>query len=376
MNILIFSWRGPGHPKAGGAEFVTHQHAKAWAKAGHQVTLFTSSFRGAKSEEIIEGVKIKRKGSQYLTVHLIAFFWYLSQRERYDLVIDNFHGLPFFTPLYARTQKIAYIHEVAKKVWFLNPLPWPLNLIIGVIGYFGEPFLFILYKKTLFLTGAQSTKEDLITMGIPDNNIVIIPHGITVQKSFSRNKEKRHTITYFGVLSKDKGIEDALKCFSLLKDKGNFNFWVIGRAENWRYMNKLNKLIKKFGLVGKIKMCGFVSEEVKFKLLAKSHLLINPSVTEGWGLVVIEGSAMGTPTIGYNVHGLRDSILNKKTGILCQENTAENLALNVLKLLDNKILYNRICSNSIKWSQKFSWRKSTSLSLRYINRKYLSYDKS
>ena len=367
MNILIFSWRGLGHPRAGGAEMVTHQHAKAWVKAGHSVTLFTSSYQGAEPEEIIDGVRIKRKGSQYLVVHILAFFWYLFQDQRFDLVIDHFHGLPFFTPLFIRVKKLAFIHEVAKELWFLNPLPWPLNWIIGITGYLGEPFIFMLYKGTSFMTGAKSTKNDLIALGIPESNITIISHGVTVSKSSLKLKAKKPTITYFGVLSKDKGIEDALRCFSILNTQGDFDFWIIGRPETWRYMNKLNKMIKELNLVGKIKMWGFVPEDLKFQLLAKSHLLINPSVREGWGLVVLEGSAMGTPTIGYNVSGLRDSIMDKQTGILCRNNTPQDLSSNVTLLLSRKTYFNTMRLNAIKWSRSFSWEKSINKSIKLIN---------
>lgn len=40
---------------------------------------------------------------------------------------------------------------------------------------------------------------------------------------------------------------------------------------------------------------------------------------DGWGLVVTEASAMGIPAVGYDVPGIRDSILNEKTGFVIEE---------------------------------------------------------
>src|SRR3989344_3656213 len=118
MNILILSWRGPGHPSAGGAEQVTLEHAKGWVKAGHDVTLFTSFFKDAKRKDLVEGIKIIRSGRQFFEVQFRAFLWYiLAKHHKFDLVIDEFHGIPFFTPLYVRSRKLAFIHEVAKEVW-------------------------------------------------------------------------------------------------------------------------------------------------------------------------------------------------------------------------------------------------------------------
>ncbi len=95
LNILILSWRGPGHPNSGGAETSTHEHAKGWVEAGHKVTLFTSDYSGAKEQEVIDGVNIIRSGSQIFGVHLRAFKWFMWEKHpKYDLIVDQFHGIP------------------------------------------------------------------------------------------------------------------------------------------------------------------------------------------------------------------------------------------------------------------------------------------
>ena len=88
MNILVFSWRDPKHPLAGGAEQVMHEHMKGWIRAGHSVTLFSSKVSDLKNEEEIDRVKIIRKGNQYLGVQIEAFLFYRKNRKTYDLVVD------------------------------------------------------------------------------------------------------------------------------------------------------------------------------------------------------------------------------------------------------------------------------------------------
>jgi glycosyltransferase involved in cell wall biosynthesis len=53
---------------------------------------------------------------------------------------------------------------------------------------------------------------------------------------------------------------------------------------------------------------GKVSPERKLERLARAHVLIATSVREGWGLVVSEAASVGTPSVTYNVPGLRDSV--------------------------------------------------------------------
>ncbi len=367
MNILVFSWRDPRHPLAGGAEQVMHEHMKGWVKVGHKVTLFSSRLNNLVTEEGIDGIDIVRQGYQYLGVQLAGFFYYLRNRKKFDLVVDQFHGLPFLTPLYVRKPKLAVIQEVAKAVWFLNPLPKPLNWIIGVIGYLGEPLVFLFYRKVHFMTGSHSAKEDVAKFGIPKKNITVVPHGVVIKKlKVKRKKSKVKTIVYLGILSKDKGIEDAIKCFSILHQKGNFIFWVIGKPETEKYGHQIKELVRKLKLSHKIKFWGFVSQEKKFKLLSKAHILINPSAHEGWGLVNIEANACGVPVVAYESAGLVDSIKNDYSGILCQVHTPEKLAEQVLSILQDEKKYEKMKNQAIKWSNRFSWRRSIDLSSQLI----------
>ena len=58
------------------------------------------------------------------------------------------------------------------------------------------------------------------------------------------------------------------------------------------------------------------SEEEKVDRMARAHVHVATSAREGWGLVVSEAAALGTPTIAYNTPGLKDSTLAAK-GQLC-----------------------------------------------------------
>lgn len=370
MKILIFSWRGPGHPHAGGAEQVSHEHAVWWSKAGHEVTLFTSSFKGAKNQEDVDGVHIIRKGSQIFQVHLWAMIWYLfSAHPKFDIVVDEVHGIPFFTPLFVRTRKLVFIHEVAKEVWRLNPWPKPFNLFPALVGTLIEPLIFrFIYHNTRFMTVSNSTRTDLMAWGVSNKNITIVHNGFSNKFPIKQaKKESIKTIMYLGALSEDKGIEEALKVFKILfqTDK-NWQFWIVGKGEA-HYLEYLQKKSKEFGIEGAINFFGFVDEKEKYNLLSKSHILINPSAREGWGLVVIEAASVGTPTVAYNVAGLCDSVKEGKTGLLSTPDP-QNCAEKINFLFGNKSVYNLLQKNCLSWSKKFSWEKSSKESLDLINK--------
>lgn len=363
MNILILNWRDIKNPKGGGAERATHEHAKAWVKARHKVTQFSSSFQGALPEETIDKVRIVRRG-RYFTVHLWAFSYFMLNRfGKVDLIVDEFHFTPFLSPIYARRAKIlGFIHEVAKDVWFAN---WPF--IPALFGYLLEPLFFLFYKKAPFITVSPSTKKDLIEFGILENKIKVIYDGIDCQPlKRAPEKEKKPTVLFVGYLSQDKGIQDAIVSFSKISQSlPEAKFWVVGKGKE-KFVREIKKRANSLGVAEKINFWGFVPEEQKLDLMKKAQVLVNPSQREGWGLVVIEANAMGTPVVGYNVPGLRDSIQDRKTGILTKKNTPEELAKEVVKLLKNRKLYQTLQKNALKWAKRFTWEKATRESLKLI----------
>jgi glycosyltransferase involved in cell wall biosynthesis len=368
MNILILNWRDIKHPLAGGAEISLMKHAVYWKRHGAQVTWFSSAVKNRPVQETIDGISIVRQGSHF-TVHIYAMMYYLKQqKDTVDIVIDSFHFIPFFSPLYISRKKIiALINEIAEKVWFQN-LPYP----IALIGYYLEPFFFKLYKSIPFISGSSSTKHDLIKVGISKSEIYVIHHGIDHPKKISEEASREFSLVFLGRISQDKGIIDALETLELVSHKfQKVSLWIIGKEER---QGLLDELIEKHcknstGTKERIKYFGFVDDEKKFSLLQHAFVLIHPSTREGWGLNVIEANCVGTPAIGYNVSGLRDSIQDKKTGLLVAEKSPRGMADAVIKLYEKKRFYKELSNNAQKWSKQFSWDTAGEESWKIIQQK-------
>lgn len=365
MNIVILNWRDSRHPLAGGAEQSLLQHAKYWQSKGAHITWVVSSFPKAKKEEVINGMRIVRMGSHY-TVHMRAFFYFKKYLEKEtDIVIDCFHFIPYFSPFYVSKSKIiALINEPGKNAWFKNSF-FPIH----IIGYFFEQFFFIPYKKVQFITSADSIAGELVTYGISQKNIHIIPHGITIVDKKLYKKENTPTVLFLSQLTEDKGIEDAIKAFALVKDvRKKVKFWIVGKEIHQEYGQSLRKLTEKLGIAKDIVFFGFVSEKKKWELLSKSWVLIHPSIREGWGLNILEANTSAIPAVGYNVTGLRDSIQDMKTGLLTKNNTPSDLASKIVLLLSNKKLYKRLSKNALLWSKRFAWEKAGKQSWQLIKK--------
>ena len=70
-------------------------------------------------------------------------------------------------------------------------------------------------------------------------------------------------------------------------------------------LNKLNALIALYRLERKVRYMGFVSEEVKNRILSESKALVLPSKEEGFGIVVMEALAFDTSVVCYDLPALK-----------------------------------------------------------------------
>lgn len=361
MNILFLNWRDPNNPRAGGAEYVSMKHAAAWVVAGHTVTWFSSTFSGGKSEEVINGVTIVRKGGG-IGLFLRAFYFYKTSVTKYDLVIDQIHGIPFFTPLYVSDPIVAFIHEVAGEIWDYS-YPFPVNKI----GRTLERLSFSFYKKIQFWTDANSTIDELVEMGIRRSNCVAIacPIEIAPLRKLPR-KENSPTFLFIGRLVPMKGAGDAIESFAAIRrDFPHAKLWIAGLGDQ-KYLQELQDKVKKLQLDEWVHFYGYVTQEKKIELMRSAHLLLHPSVKEGWGLVVLEAASQATPTVGYNVSGLRDTIIDGVTGSLVKKQSPSAMANAAKSLLKDSKSYISMQRECLTFSTKFSWADAEKKSLEMI----------
>lgn len=346
IRILIMNWRDIKNPAAGGAELFTQEVAKRLVEREYKATIFSSMFDGCQRKEIIENVEIVRSGRKY-SVYNKAKNFYLKHENEYDLVIDEINTRPFLTPKYVKNKPIvALIHQLAREYW-LYETPFP----ISYVGYyFLEKNWLSKYVDTTTMTVSESTKRDLVKLGF--TKVHVVTQGLSVKplKKIPKKAEKP-TILFVGRLKKAKFPGHAIKSFKMIKQKiPDAQLWIVGDGY-------LRKRLERNSCEETI-FFGKVSDELKFELMRKAHILVVPSIREGWGLVVTEANAFGTPAVAYNVPGLRDAVKNMETGILVPFSGIGELAESIMKLLADEKLLSNIQANALQWSKHFCWDKT------------------
>lgn len=365
ITILALNWRDIKNPIGGGAEVHAHEMFSRNSDE-FQIVHLAPEFSGCKSEEIIDGVRYIRKGN-IASVLFYALKYYKRNRENIDLVIEQCNAHRFFTKFYVpKRKRIFYTHQLYRELWFVMA-----KMPVSILGYIAETPMLRLNRHDQTITVSESTKRGLLDVGYKDENITIIPNGISFEPTPYEQLEKKYetpTFVYAGRYANSKGIDCAVEAIGKLRKQGvEARLLLLGRPNMDYVENVLQPICKNYGLsIGKdrecdIVMCGFVSEEEKLHFLELSHALVLPSTREGWGIVIIEAGVVGTPSIVYNSPGCVDAVDYGKAGYLCENNSVDEIANYMLDIINDKDQYEQMRKASYDFSTQFNWKDSSKI---------------
>jgi glycosyltransferase involved in cell wall biosynthesis len=148
---------------------------------------------------------------------------------------------------------------------------------------------------------------------------VLIYNPVGEPKSIERNLSNEFTMVCVGRLEKVKNQQLLIKAFARLKDK-NTKLILVGDG---REKENLQKLIADLDLSQRIEITGFSAEPEKY--LAKGNLFVLPSLSEGFGIAVVEAMQQGLPCLCSSIGGIPEFIEENKTGWMFNPNNEEEL---------------------------------------------------
>ena len=350
MKILWINHRDPEHPQAGGAEVRLYEIARRLVRMGHEVTVLCEKVDGLPSEEVLDGIKIKRIGSK-TSIHLLAPYYVRKHGHEYDVIIDDIaHAVPWYSPLVTKTPVVAQIHHVHQDVVYIE-LPKPLAWIVNR----AEKTIAKVYKH--FIAVSQSTKEELVErFSIVPDRIAVIPNGVDLEKYKPGPKDPKPTILWVGRIKKYKNLDHLLIAYKMVKQEiTDAQLVIIGTGDQEQKMRELARRLE----LRDAYFLGKVSEEEKIRWMQRAWIVVSTSMIEGWGITITEVAACKTPAIAYDVPGLRDSVKHMETGILVKQGNIGQLAETIVLLLTNSNLRLKLSESAYYYAQQFCWNKVT-----------------
>ena len=352
LNILWLNHRDPKHPKAGGAERTLYEVAKRLVEKGNKVTIYCPRWKGSLDEEIMDGIKIIRRGNNFTTHAFLPIFLI---KNSFDAIINDLaHGVPWISPVFLKRKNFVFFRHLHAR-----SLSGQVNLILAKIITILEKLYPLIYRNIKIVTESSSSEDDLIRLGIDKKNIVRIPPGVDLNLFSPGKKSESVQLIYFGGFRKYKRPEYILKVYEQLNTKINdLKIVVTGDGKLLKQIREEAKT-KNYNIF----FSGRLDQDKLAMLIKESWVNLHFSVTEGWGLSIAESSASGTPTVAFNVPGLVDTVKTNFNGFLV--NNIDEFGDKILYVVKNEDLF---IKNSRKFAENFTWEKTSDMWRELLNK--------
>ena len=345
MNILVINWQDWENPFAGGAEVYLYEIFSRLIKRGHAVKLLVSRAPGQARHEILNGFNIYRIGRrENFNFFVPGALRSLLRHHKIEIIVDDLNKIPFYSPLFTRKKVVPMLMHLFRKTIYRETNP-----IFASYVFLTEIVIRWFYPSSNFISISESTAEDLRGIGI-DNKIDVVHCGMPQKPSLSRIERQKNLIAYVGRVKKYKSIDHFIKAVARIKKQRDIDAIIVGDGDAKEELEGLSQKLKL-----DIKFTGFLSEEEKYSIYSTARVIVQPSVKEGWGLTAIEAQSCSTPVVCADSPGLREVVVDGKSGFLYAYGDIEKFADRIIELMDDDVKWNKFSKAAQQWARKFSW---------------------
>ncbi len=324
------------------------------------------------NQSLIELLKAKSKGKIHTTIFsyipyfyekasflkpILIFYWENLNLSKYNFVITSSHSF---------NSKLINVSKSAKHLSYIYTPPRYLSNNFNEISFIKDPKLNWLIKPLLnwlkkkdyesgkkpnLMIAISETVRERIKKAYGRSSLVIYP-PVETKKAIDTSKNQGYYLC-FSRLVKQKGIDLAVRSFNHL----GLPLVIVGTGPE---LDKLKKIANP-----NIKFLGFLSEDQLDSVFSQAKALVNCAIEEDFGMVTVEAATRGIPTIAYYSGGLKETVLNNKTGVFFTEHNVESLCNAIIKFKKAKISP-QDCHN---FAQKFSkqiFKKKIKIAVNYL----------
>ena len=296
LRILFLVSRAGSDPRAAGGDVQGSLYARLLAQSGHEVTYLTSSYPGSAERSIEDGVEVVRLGRPEL---LAARMWQYYRRwgDSYDLVYAEAFGgarVPFCAPLYVKQPLLAAWYQVNTPVFRHQ---YGRLAGSGLSGL--ERRIAKMHRRATLVTPSEARRADLVAFGfLPEQVEVVPPFALGATGEANPLAHREPVIVWLGKLRRYKCIHHVVQAMpGVLAVRPDARLVVAGRRDDAGYERELREQVQRLGLTGAVSFSLDLTEDAKQALLRSARVITLPSPVEGFGIVLLEAAAQGTPAV-------------------------------------------------------------------------------
>lgn len=191
-------------------------------------------------------------------------------------------------------------------------------------------------KNFDYLVVVSNSLKEFYQDKIGKTKCIYIPNVIDNLPKNTSNL-KHNNLINIGRLEQEKDQSVLIDIFKeVKKEVKDAKLYIIGDGS---LKEKLNNKIKEYNLEDSVFLTGFLSKKEMEKYLLDSKIFVMTSITESFGIVLIEAMSYKIPCIAFDTADGAKNLLNNKNGILVSNRSKETMIKDLISLLkDNKKL--------------------------------------
>ena len=301
-------------------------------------------------------------------INAINYFSKLSLDDNYILYSSSDFWPDSIPAFYAKLKNphvtwIAGFYLFAPKPWRKDS-PYRISLkrwLIGLTYWLTQlPIYWIVkrYADYVFVTSEPDVKK-FLTKNRDKNKIIVIRGGVDIKEAreyLNSNKvvpvkKRKYDAVFVGRFHYQKGVLELIDIWKLVcnkKPEAKLAMIGIGPLEN-----EIKDKIERLELENNIDLLGFKDGKDKYEVFKQSKIVVHPATYDSGGMAACEAMAWGLPGVSFDLEALKTYYQKGMIKTPCYDLGA--FAENVIKLLEDKEVYEKTREDAIAWAKDWDW---------------------
>ncbi len=360
------------YPKVGGLENYALNIALGLKKQGNDVLIVTTNHEGkGRKVEKVKGLHIIRLHTMFKISNTPInplWRWQLRKiiKQEKPNIINAHTPVPYISDMVIRAAKrtpvtLTYHNDLIKEKGLGKYLAKAFNLLYTNKSL--KKARGIIATSQYYADNSQYLKKNLAKVSVVSPGIDSKRFNNKVDKTWLKKQYTGKKILLFvGNMDKThahKGIDVLIKAVAKARITiPNLQVLMIGKGDG---IPDYKEICKKYDVSDNFSFLGFIKDKDLPKYYAGSDVLVLPSTTaaEGFGMVIIEAAACGTPAIGTRIGGIPYAISDYTTGILCKPKSITDLTNKIIDIFNDDIFTTLVINASSSSSDVIDWDNKT-----------------
>jgi glycosyltransferase involved in cell wall biosynthesis len=264
-------------------------------------------------------------------------------------------------------QASSYTKDHKIPLFITRWLYWRPNIRLATLFQFYDRYVssIVRNRADAIIAPSASIKEYLLDYGVNEEKVHWIPSGVDIE-AFSPNpssmlREKlglgdEKIILSIARLHPLKGLHSLVQAYgAVARNFSQTRLVILGKGPQEK---ELRDLAKQLNIE---KNVSFLTEHVPHEKISQLYnsadIFAFPSIVEPFGMANLEAMACGVPPIASNTGGMRDMLLQGKTGFLFTPGDVKGIEIALMAMLGDERKRGEMGTESRKRALEYDWRK-------------------